>query len=1037
MQPGKLTLKNFGPFINETVDFTDFQTGGLFLVSGKTGAGKTTLFDGMTFALFGETSGRTRRGDEMRSMFASPEEETMVSFTFEHQNLTYQIERRPKQVLAKKRGTGTREQPAKVQLTVFDGKKELKQFSKEGEVKQEIEELLHLDAKQFFQIIMLPQGEFRNFLIASSDEKEAVLRRLFGTELYQRLNEILTEKRKNYQAAIDALENEQLSLQKRFRWRGVEVTAASTAETLINWQSEITDTQQEIAELMEKSAQAETKRQEAEQTFYEARELSRAFAEVEALQKRRANLVQREGEMQAKKNQLQKLQWAKEQQAQVAAVERGKKQLLQVEEQLQEQAVRQQKNQEVLREWQKQRDFFDDLAQNVTKDQNQLRQKEELLPRVKDYRIVMAQQEAREKEMQATTELLTALVANKKQLTKQIGTQTALLQKRSTFQSEQLLLAKAQQKAEKWQESQLTVTELNNEERQNKLQLEELQRQLRDNNARGELLQQQLLALKARYAEIMIAKLSRDLKPGQPCPVCGSTQHPKIAELANEAVDLAEVDHALNDCEVEFQQNETQKATLQERAARFQKRIEEILQQRQTKLEKVEEVLTAFQKLVPESLAADDIDPSQLIQQWTQELQEKAASFQTAEERLEKLNEELTQLDSEIAVNDQTLQQLTNQKQLHAGKLLALNEGFGENDPDRIPEQIEELQETIRQNNEKILADRKLGQQLQTDALLLAEQAKQLTKQKHTLQEDLTINETKLQQVVEDSQWINHLTELQTLLAELSLIDELLPVIGEYEKEQQVVAERLLEVNALIKEQEPPQLLVLEENYQAAQAVLDQLKSDLISVKERQRQNQKLQSELEELYQKNQQQLEEATQLSELAQTIAGNNPQNISLERYVLQAYLSEVLEVANQRLQRLTRGRYQFELSETGGTGRKNTGLEINIYDDHAGATRRAHTLSGGESFIAALSLALSLADVIQNRSGGIAIEALFIDEGFGSLDEDSLEMALEALGIIENEGRLIGIISHVQALKECIVQQVLVLTNGNGQSTITVKK
>lgn len=148
---------------------------------------------------------------------------------------------------------------------------------------------------------------------------------------------------------------------------------------------------------------------------------------------------------------------------------------------------------------------------------------------------------------------------------------------------------------------------------------------------------------------------------------------------------------------------------------------------------------------------------------------------------------------------------------------------------------------------------------------------------------------------------------------------------------------------------------------------------------------------------------------------------------------YLQEVLQVANTHLQRLTKNRYQFELADSVGSYRGKTGLEINVYDDEAGMTRSAHTLSGGESFIAALSLALALAEVIQAQSGGITVEALFIDEGFGSLDEEALEMAMEALETIESEGRMIGIISHVRELKERVLQQIRIDAKGSGQSTV----
>ena len=188
-----------------------------------------------------------------------------------------------------------------------------------------------------------------------------------------------------------------------------------------------------------------------------------------------------------------------------------------------------------------------------------------------------------------------------------------------------------------------------------------------------------------------------------------------------------------------------------------------------------------------------------------------------------------------------------------------------------------------------------------------------------------------------------------------------------------------------------------------------------------------------QLIAENEAQVAQQSELVQLADTMNGKNRYKTSLERYLLQNYLEEVLLVANERLLRLTKGRYQFQLADKEAGGRGAKGLDMDIYDDNSGQTRRVQTLSGGESFIAALALALSLADVIQNRAGGIAIEALFIDEGFGSLDEDSLEMALEALSMIETEGRLIGIISHVQELKERITRKLLVKAQGSGQSVI----
>lgn len=278
---------------------------------------------------------------------------------------------------------------------------------------------------------------------------------------------------------------------------------------------------------------------------------------------------------------------------------------------------------------------------------------------------------------------------------------------------------------------------------------------------------------------------------------------------------------------------------------------------------------------------------------------------------------------------------------------------------------------------------------------------------------------------------------MRELIAQAAQTTVLSEEIKTYEQETVFVQQRLALLDAQLKEQAAIDLNHLEADYLQLQTVMEELQQETVRKQEKVNVNQRLFDELQVIYQQNVEELAQLGQLQQLAETINGENVKKTSLERYVLQQFLTEILEVANERLARLTRGRYQFELADKVGSYRSSTGLEIDIYDDNAGQVRRAHTLSGGESFIAALALAISLADVIQQRAGGIEIEALFIDEGFGSLDEESLEMAMEALEMIENEGRMIGIISHVRELRARILQQVFVETNGSGQSRIRIKE
>ncbi len=258
-------------------------------------------------------------------------------------------------------------------------------------------------------------------------------------------------------------------------------------------------------------------------------------------------------------------------------------------------------------------------------------------------------------------------------------------------------------------------------------------------------------------------------------------------------------------------------------------------------------------------------------------------------------------------------------------------------------------------------------------------------------------------------------------------------IITTYHEAQLVTADRLRQLENIQLTEIVPDTEEISQQLEEIREMIETKQEKIYSLQEQKINNQKIYDECLSIYHTSQTQLDELTQLQQLSQTFNGENPKKTSLERYVLQVYLQEVLQVANDHLQRLTKNRYQFELADTIGSYRGKTGLEINIYDDQAGMSRSAHTLSGGESFIAALSLALALADVIQTQAGGVAIDALFIDEGFGSLDEEALEMAMEALETIESEGRMIGIISHVRELKERVLQQIRIDTEGSGQSKI----
>lgn len=334
MRPLELKLKNFGPYVDETVDFTRFEQAPLFLITGKTGSGKTTIFDAMCYALFNETSGKKRQAFQMRSDFASDKAETSVEFTFEHQGKIYYIKRQPKQVLAGRGGKPV-EKKAKVEL-IYPGPDEEKlAIQKIPEARRFIDELLHLTAEQFTKVILLPQGEFRNFLAADSKEKEEVLRNLFGSELFERWAEQLKAKFKEQNASYQQKE-QQLTLRMQ--------QADFTSETQIPelWLEQIKSWLEQVkAELSEQDKawqQAKKETESLQHVLSKQEELQKDFDLLAKLQAKQADLLAKAPKREALRQQIVALKWALEHRTNFELLENNKATLVKTEADIQKTA---------------------------------------------------------------------------------------------------------------------------------------------------------------------------------------------------------------------------------------------------------------------------------------------------------------------------------------------------------------------------------------------------------------------------------------------------------------------------------------------------------------------------------------------------------------------------------------------------------------------------------------------------------------------------------------------------------------------------
>lgn len=1043
MKPLTLTLKNFGPYIAETIDFNKFEDSSLFLISGKTGSGKTTIFDGMSYALFGESSGKLRQGKEMRSTFADPSEPTEVHLAFSHGDHLYEITRKPEQELYKKRGDGTRTQSAKISLIVKDSSgKELREYTKRREVDSFIQELLHLDATQFAQIVLLPQGEFRTFLIANSNDKEKVLRNLFGTQLYQNLNEQLKTQLKAVNKGIEATQQLIQAKLDQLYWQEPLPENLSVEEQLaeLKLQQEmmIKEQENEKSELTILQKQKSSKEQEK----FALEELAKTFAKQSQLKKQKEELDQATEMIEKLRTEEQQLQWVKNHQGLIEKIDEKTKLILTYEKELKENRTDQEIQQQRIQKWESAQQENSDQIADINRAKERVTTLQFQIPLYEEQEKVSSILKKDSLELEVVTSKLTEIRGTQLKTEQEYQLERSVIERQNQIEKEQLELERHQ---EQWQ------TFLENFEMQQQLKAKEItiNEQLSTKNEELKLsiiekekIYQDAAKQKSEWAKMQISRLSLFLVEGEPCPVCGSVEHPNQNEHQEFSLEeIQAIENQLNDIEEIAQKQEAKVAKLQAEVSQTKNTEEELkkeLERQNKKIHSLFEQLQAKQIIaLKEPLTAEGIEQTTSdFQTLSVKLEDELERIEAAKNRIIELEKILKEQqakvsEQEIIVSEKQQEQAANQTKLKTITEQLINEELTlveiKNNQKQLEQQIsqwetqkEEIDTQLRKHKEHLL--------------LLKNSETHLAKEQTANLSEKQALEKQFLEVLKESSFELDENIVRILLREVPKLEAIKEELTDFDKKKDQLIFQLAELEQKLENKEEPEITSLLEEIETVTASLQMKEANYYQQQEKIQANETVQKQVKELISSVEQQWEEVTALHQLATTVNGDNPRKTSLERYVLQTYLEEVLKVANQRLGLLTNNRYQFELNQDSGSYKNQTGLEINVYDDNAGSTRSAHTLSGGESFIAALALALSLAEVIQEQAGGVLIEALFIDEGFGSLDEESLEMAMEALETIENEGRMIGIISHVSELKARIPQQLQIKTNGNGQSQVT---
>ena len=1021
MKPISLTIEAFGPYRDSvTLDFNELQNHSMFLISGPTGAGKTSILDAMVYALYGEPSGEVRKTDAIRSDFAEPQHMTRVDFSFAIGEAQYRVERLPKQLVAKKRGTGMREQNASA--TVYEMKEgEWKVIATSAAaIRDTIQRIIGFRKDQFLQVVLLPQGEFRKLLVASTSEREELLHTLFRTELYRRLQDALKSAYDEAKSGIEdnvtkqsallqsiphdeeipvlTIEHVRELLKDREPHRDTLVVERDKAvdvvdqfNTLRNEWALYNQVQQSLIEATNKLDLVKEK-EEARSSLHEKVQFLTGLTPSYELYKQL-------GDKQAV---LKTLKMAlSDAKKSVEAATQHESKCTEAYEVLASHAETIQAKRTTLAQLRQQSEKFDELAL-LNQELNILKSKLETQDREKS-----------EAKLQAQHKLVADLEAELVEVRKQFQVNSKALESIPHIQEQ---LSQLQRYSELLSEKQKAQNDIDAKEES----LATLDESVKNSTVRLERLEHLM-------AEGRAFELVHLVVDNEPCPVCGSTEHPQLAskpELypTKEEIEAARAvrDGALQKRASEIGQKETLSIRLHE--------LDEQVKDQVSKL-----------KLHIADISEDTFDSTQ------QDLSSQMNRLTALRKDTEQLSEIITKNEHDLIEGKDKLAKLEighNEllNNLHdvaiqissvQAKVDGLSKILPTTDLDAWHKQIESLETEINTYDEQLklckssldAAKEQLNAKRGRLEILFA-QVQEETKNLDGFYQDYVKS---LQSIsVSEDDFIDALGDYKALDAfrtELHALDEA------FSTAQAVYDAALKHAQSLIE----PSDTVSDEVYDTAVEKRDNLVGSLAAWDKETKHIETTLASLEELEKAMSEAREEITFLSRLNDLANGGEQgfKNVTFERYVLGAILDEVVYAANLRLQKMSRSRYSLERSDYTGGGRGKQGLDLAVMDAFTGQSRPANTLSGGETFLASMALALGLADVIQSYAGGIHMDTMFIDEGFGTLDPDTLELAMETLVQLQSSGRLIGMISHVPELKNRIPAH-LEVTRGDDGST-----
>ena len=919
MRPTKLVMQAFGPYADKTtVDLEKLGESGLYLITGDTGAGKTTIFDAITFALYGEASGNNRESKQFRSKYAKDDTKTEVELFFIYRGEEYYIKRTPEYEKVTKKGIGKENPTAELH---FPSGRVVAGVSK---VTDAIVDIIGLNKEQFTQIAMIAQGDFYKLILAKTNDRKEILQKIFKTQNYEKLQEYLSNNLKEVKQEYDELLR---SVDQDIN--NIVYTDDDVYSTYLNdvknseEKTKLTSSISLLGKIIEKDEKEHNELvTKKEKVNLELNNMLVSLKLYENLEKTKKELDDNKGKLEEYENQLVILQTK-------------------------------------LNDCENENKEVDILKKEIALISSELPKYKDLDDKKKTYEELIV----KVKEQKEELEKLNGDIQNK-------GESIKKLKEENTF------LEDAEKQLIKTESG---INELKKKEKvfediwKSLSELERLHRNLRDKQNEYQKLSNESKEKNDIYSKLynlyldeQAGILASTLEDGMPCPVCGSIHHPNKAIINENAPTKEELDTSKE----EFEKADLKRKEASEECAQLQGKLQE--KEKNTR-----------------SYLLDNFDvyelysDTQIIKSEEEFTKNELKKLQTKKEDLEKKVDRKKEL---VPLIPEKEKELENDK----NKCAEIKENIAKNEASctSIKKQIDEIKNELKYTNEK--------------------EANKAISDKEKRQNELETKYKSAKKGVEDKE--KDILELKT---------------------------KINEQNKMLKETKNIDIESLKEKKNSCDEEIKEIDSRIKNLFSRIQNNKKLEESIVDKYNKIIPIEKKYQMISSLSDTANGKlkDKSKVELETFILMTYFDRIIDRANIRLMIMSGGQYEFTRRDKATNRKADQALDLDIIDHNNGTRRPASTLSGGETFKASLSLALGLSDEIQAMSGGIKLDTMFVDEGFGSLDENSLNQAMQALSSLVESNRLVGIISHVDELKRRIDKQIIVTKDETGCSNIRI--